>query len=390
MDASTLGDRLTILSISIQYRGCAMRVAWTILPGGQEGEWRPHWERMLRVLGVAVPADWMVYVMADRGLYAAWLYRAIQANGWHPFLRVKKGLTFRAPRETAFGKVGERVKRPGQEWKGKGEWSEQGERMEGTLVVGWEEGYEEPICVVTDLAPEKAKTAWYQLRFWIECDYKDGKRGWFHWEHTKMTKPERASRLWLVLAIVMQKAILLGGELEAQEQEARAKNQRRCAGKKRRRGRPALPKIRPRGREQSVLLRGIMAMRAADTGGKKILPAGRVRTEPLPMRLYPVSRVPKSYQLKKQRREEKKRHRQRARTKGQREERMAAKAAEHAAKEARRLERQQQRAAKEVERLLRQQEREQQRVVKEAERLLRQRERQKRQEGKREKSRGTP
>src|SRR6266581_2744527 len=237
MDASTLGDRLTILSISIQYRGCAMRVAWTILPGGQEGEWRPHWERMLRVLGVAVPADWMVYVMADRGLYAAWLYRAIQANGWHPFLRVKKGLTFRAPRETAFGKVGERVKRPGQEWKGKGEWSEQGERMEGTLVVGWEEGYEEPICVVTDLAPEKAKTAWYQLRFWIECDYKDGKRGWFHWEHTKMTKPQRASRLWLVLAIVMQKAILLGGELEAQEQEARAKNQRRCAEKKRRRQR---------------------------------------------------------------------------------------------------------------------------------------------------------
>jgi len=133
-----------------------------------------------------------------------------------------------------------------------------------------------------------------------------------------------------------------------------------------------------------------MAMRAGETGGKKILEVAWVRTEPLPTRLYPVSRVPKSYQLKKQRREEKKRHRQRARTKGQREERMAAKAAEHAAKEARRLERQQQRAAKEVERLLRQQEREQQRVVKEAERLLRQRERQKRQEGKREKSRGTP
>ena len=129
-------------------------------------------------------------------------------------------MTFRAPLETAFGKVGERVKRPGQEWKGKGEWSEQGERMEGTLVVGWEEGYEEPICVVTDLAPEKAKTAWYQLRFWIEDESKDGKRGWFHWEHTKMTKPERASRLWLVLAIAMQKAVLLGGELEAQEQEA--------------------------------------------------------------------------------------------------------------------------------------------------------------------------
>src|SRR5258708_5166182 len=72
MDASALGDRLTILSFSVVYRGCAIRVAWTITAGGQEGEWRPHWERMLRLLAEAVPADWMVYVMADRGLYAAW------------------------------------------------------------------------------------------------------------------------------------------------------------------------------------------------------------------------------------------------------------------------------------------------------------------------------
>ena len=44
MDASALSDRLTILSFSVAYRGCAMRVAWTILPGGEEGEWRSHWE----------------------------------------------------------------------------------------------------------------------------------------------------------------------------------------------------------------------------------------------------------------------------------------------------------------------------------------------------------
>lgn len=389
MDASALSDRLTILSFSVTYRGCAIRVAWTIREGGQEGEWRPHWERMLRLLAEAVPADWMVYVMADRGLYAAWLFRAIQANGWHPFLRVKKGLMFRAQGETAFRKVGERVKRTSQEWKGKGAWSEQGDRVEGTLLARWEEGYEEPICVVTDLEPGQAKTAWYQLRFWIECDDKDGKRGWFHWEQTKMIKPERASRLWLVLAVVMQKAMVLGGELEAKEQEAQAKSQRRSGGKKRRRGRPALPKIRPRGREQSVLLRGIMAMRAAESGGKATLEAARVRTEPLPTRLYPVSRVPKSYQLKKQRREEKKRNRQRAQTKGKREERLAARAAEQAAKEARRQERQQRRAAKEAERLSRQQERQQRQVAKEAERLSYQQEKQERREEMEEKRRGT-
>jgi len=101
LDASALMDRFTVLSRSRVYRGCGMRVAWTMQVGHQAGEWRPHWERMLRQLAGVVPADWTVLVMADRGLYAAWLYRAIQANGWHPFLRVKKALSFRAEGEEA-------------------------------------------------------------------------------------------------------------------------------------------------------------------------------------------------------------------------------------------------------------------------------------------------
>src|SRR5438477_12617153 len=96
LDASTLTDRFTVLSISVVYRGGGIRVAWTMQQGHQEGEWRPHWERMLALLAEAVPAEWKVLVMADRGLYAAWLFEAIPAKGWHPFLRVKQALSFRA------------------------------------------------------------------------------------------------------------------------------------------------------------------------------------------------------------------------------------------------------------------------------------------------------
>ena len=110
-------------------------------------------------------------------------------------------------------------------------------------------------------------------------------------------------------------------------------------------------------------------MRAVETGGKKILPQGGVRAEPLPTRLYPVSRVPKSYQLKKQRREEKKRHRQRARTKVKREQRAEARAAQQAEKQARRQEKQARREAKQAAELACQQERQGRRAAKEA-RLL--------------------
>ena len=140
MDAMTLGERFTVLSISVVYRGCGMTIAWKIIKAGQEGAWRPHWEGLLAALEGVVPPDWKVIVMADRGLYAAWLYQAIQRLGWHPMLRVNEDLSFRAAGEESFSPMGQRVKRRGRGWKGKGEWSEHGEQMSGTVLMRWEKG----------------------------------------------------------------------------------------------------------------------------------------------------------------------------------------------------------------------------------------------------------
>src|SRR2546426_2389926 len=95
VDATSLGDRFVVLAICVVYRGCAIPVAWTILPAGQKGAWRREWLRMLRELRVAIPPDWTVLVLADRGLYAPWLFRRIVRLGWHPLLRNKQGAKFR-------------------------------------------------------------------------------------------------------------------------------------------------------------------------------------------------------------------------------------------------------------------------------------------------------
>ncbi len=67
-----------------------------------KGSWRPYWEELLARLKGSVPADWQVLVLADRGLYARWLYRAIVACGWHPFLRINLGVKARAQGEEEF------------------------------------------------------------------------------------------------------------------------------------------------------------------------------------------------------------------------------------------------------------------------------------------------
>lgn len=41
MDATTLGNRWTILAISVVVWSCAISVAWKVLPAEQEGSWRP-------------------------------------------------------------------------------------------------------------------------------------------------------------------------------------------------------------------------------------------------------------------------------------------------------------------------------------------------------------
>src|SRR5205807_9633476 len=219
LDAMTEGSRFTVLNISVMYRGCGISIAWKIIEAGQEGTWRPHWEGLLAGLEGGVPSDWKVIVMADRGLYAAWLYEAMQRLGWHPMLRVKEDLSFRTAGEEHFSPMGMRVRRRGRGWKGKGEWSEHGERMSGTVLMCWEKGYEEKLVVVTDLDEKEANAAWYQMRFWIEDEYKDHKSGGWGWEQTKMTDPKRAERQWLARAVAMQIAVLVGGQEEATEQE---------------------------------------------------------------------------------------------------------------------------------------------------------------------------
>jgi len=50
LDASTLRQVFTVLSVSVMYRGCAIPVAWVVLPACEPGAWQPHWRRLLAAL----------------------------------------------------------------------------------------------------------------------------------------------------------------------------------------------------------------------------------------------------------------------------------------------------------------------------------------------------
>jgi hypothetical protein len=216
LDASTLGQRFTVLSLSVVYRGCAIPVAWLVIPACTKGAWKPHWEALFDHLADSVPPDWTVIVLADRGLYARWLYQHILKRGWHPFLRINLGGNVRPDGVATFRPLATLVPQTGSAWAGRVTcFSGMESQLECTLLARWDEGYAAPWLLVTDLAPDVAEAAWYGMRSWIECGYKDSKRGGWQWHQTKMTDPARATRLWLALAVATLWVVSVGGEADA-------------------------------------------------------------------------------------------------------------------------------------------------------------------------------
>jgi hypothetical protein len=101
-DASTLGQRFTLLVISVVYRGCGIPVAWKIVEATEKGSWKPHWLKLLHNLEDGVPRHWLVIVTTDRGLYAKWFYEAIQQIGWHPLMRINHQGYYQLDRHQSF------------------------------------------------------------------------------------------------------------------------------------------------------------------------------------------------------------------------------------------------------------------------------------------------
>lgn len=213
LDATHLKANFVVLAISVVYRGCAIPVAWKVTQAEHKGSWKGAWLDLLRRLHGQIPLDWNVLVLADRGLYADWLFVGIRRQGWHPFLRINSQGKYRLLRSSQWQSLSQLVTRPGKEWSG-AVVCFKSHPLRASLLLGWEDGYQDAWLILTSLFPDQANVAWYGMRSWIECGFKHTKRGGWQWQSTRMQDPERASRLWLAMAVATLWVVQVGGEAD--------------------------------------------------------------------------------------------------------------------------------------------------------------------------------
>jgi hypothetical protein len=215
IDVTNLADRLHVLCVSVLYRGCAIPVAWHIMPGGAKGAWLPHLGRLLRTLGQAIPARLEVLVLMDAGLRSPALWEASRERNWHPLQRHEQGLWVRPAGYRDFHRAASLVSQPGQAWIGTGVAFKTTEsRRPATLVVVWGEGEPDPWVLLTDLAPQEVGLSWYGLRIWVECGFRAIKGMGWQWQKSRRTDPERVARHWLILAVATCWVLATGTRVE--------------------------------------------------------------------------------------------------------------------------------------------------------------------------------
>jgi hypothetical protein len=219
LDATTIGNRFTVLAISLVYRRCAIPMLWTVLPGNVAEAWQPHWERMLGELAQEIAGDRFVLVLTDRGLYSPRLFRAIVGVGWHPLMRIRAQGYYRPTGRSAWLPLANLRPQLNQQkaWTGEAFKNIEG-RLQCTLVGWWTEGHAEAWLLLTDLAADRVHGSWYGLRGWIEQSFQRLKSGGWDCEHTRMSEAGRVQRHWLGLALAMLWTVSVGGQAEAEEE----------------------------------------------------------------------------------------------------------------------------------------------------------------------------
>jgi hypothetical protein len=265
LDVTNCGDRFHVLACAIAYRGCAVPVAWAVLPGGRKGAWHPHWCALLDRVAAALGPGWEAVVLTDRGLESARLFRAIAARGLHPLMRVKAGGTFQPAGWSRPYRLGAFAARDGARFAAAGlAYAE--DRLPCTLLACRVAGCAEPWLLLTDLAPAAAAPCWYAYRSWVEQGFKVLKSGGWDWEATRITAPDRAARQWVALAVATLWLIEVGGAAETQARPETV---------------PPLPKPAPRrGRPPRLFRVGLGLIVAGLLAGR--LPVGRFLPEAWP------------------------------------------------------------------------------------------------------------
>lgn len=213
LDATKLGSRHRLLTVSIAYRRRALPLAWSVHRGTSGVVPVSATIRLLERLAPLVPPSCEVVVLGDSGFGHAPVMRWLLDHKWDFVLRLRGTYCVR-PDACAWCYVRDfRPERGGTYFVGPVVFTEAYALGGVHLVTHWADGEDDPWYLMSSRPVSPQTLRLYRVRMWTEGLYGDLKRHGFDLEATQLRRRDRLERLLLGVFYAYVWLIALGASV---------------------------------------------------------------------------------------------------------------------------------------------------------------------------------
>jgi hypothetical protein len=207
MDGSTVGRGCLTLMVSVVYQRRALPMAWLVR--GRKGHFPEDTHiALLEQVRPLIPTSAQVVFLGDGEFDGVNLQDTLEGYGWRYVSRTAKNIILcRAREEFSFESVAvqasELIRLPDVTLRN---------QNYGPVhaIAWWEQGYDEPIYLLTNIAELAEACHWYRKRAQIETFFSDQKSRGFHLHKSHLSDPTRLSRLMIAACLAYIWIIHLG------------------------------------------------------------------------------------------------------------------------------------------------------------------------------------
>lgn len=228
MDGSGVGRGCSALMIHVIYKGRALPLAWRVrqCPKGHFPE-ALHLA-LVELVSDLIPAGSKVVFLGDGEFDGIHLQETVNEAGWWYACRTSKSTTATWEEETfALNELGCCLK-PGHLIELQEVEFTQDAYGPVMVLCCWGKGHIEPLYLVSNMTSAEEAICYYQKRFRIETFFSDQKSRGFNIHKSRLTDPQRLSRLLIALCLAYIWIVYLGSLCKRDAWQSIIHRRKRC------------------------------------------------------------------------------------------------------------------------------------------------------------------
>ena len=208
MDGSVVGRGCVALMLSVVYHGRALPLCWVVVKG-KKGHFpqQTHCALLAQIQDL-IPAGADVTVLGDGEFDGTEFQAALRRLKWTYVCRTAPNLLM-----TVEGRqftIGAMAPERGEKLAVRPAWMTADEYGPVSILALWEEAYEEPLYLVTNMLDLEAAVALYRKRAHVETFFSDQKSRGFHLHKSHLSEPVRLARLLIAACLAYIWVVSLG------------------------------------------------------------------------------------------------------------------------------------------------------------------------------------